>query len=487
MILKARDHGKLVWAFPDAGFRFSKAVCIHFYCRLKGIFMTFAELNLSPSILKAISACGYTSPTPIQAQSIPLAIAGHDLIGTAQTGTGKTASFVLPALQKLSMPTELRGKGPRILVLTPTRELANQVTDAVKTYGRFTKVRSGAILGGMSYREQLRLLSQPVDFIVATPGRLVDHLENRRIDFSRLEMLILDEADRMLDMGFSEDIDKIAAATPQGRQTMMFTATMDATTAKLAGRMLRDPQRVEIASGKVTLDIIEQRLHVADNFQHKNRLLKHLLADDELSRAIIFSATKKDADALAQELHSQGHSAAALHGDMTQGARNRTISDLRKGRVKLLVATDVAARGLDVNGISHVINFDLPRFAEDYVHRIGRTGRAGASGTAISFVSLNELSYLDKIERFIGQKLPRQVIAGLEPTRELPRLSAGNKGGAGRGKKPAVANASNRAWKGEAGKSAAPVSDRRQKWGAPRAQREVVVEYRRPGSDRRSS
>ena len=455
----------------------------------KGIFMTFAELNLTPSILKAISACGYTSPTPIQEQAIPLAIAGHDLIGTAQTGTGKTASFVLPALQKLSTPTELRGKGPRILVLTPTRELANQVTEAVKTYGRFTKVRSGAILGGMSYREQLRLLSQPVDFIVATPGRLVDHLENRRIDFSRLEMLILDEADRMLDMGFSEDIDKIAAATPQGRQTMMFTATMDATTAKLAGRMLRDPQRVEITSGKVTLDVIEQRLHVADNFQHKNRLLRHLLADDELSRAIIFSATKKDADALAQDLHSQGHSAAALHGDMTQGARNRTISDLRKGRVKLLVATDVAARGLDVNGISHVINFDLPRFAEDYVHRIGRTGRAGASGTAISFVSLNELSYLDKIERFIGQKLPRQVIVGLEPTRELSRLPAGNKGGAGRGKRPAVANASNRAWKGEAGKSAAaaPAADRRQKWGAPRVQKEVVVEYRRPGSDRRSS
>jgi superfamily II DNA/RNA helicase len=449
--------------------------------------MTFAELNLSPWILKAISACGYTSPTPIQAEAIPVALAGHDLIGVAQTGTGKTASFVLPALQKLSRPSEVRGRGPRILVLTPTRELANQVTEAVRTYGRFTKVRSGAILGGMSYRDQLRLLSQPVDLIVATPGRLVDHLENRKIDFSRIEMLILDEADRMLDMGFSEDIDKIAAAAPEGRQTLMFTATMDAVTAKLAGRMLRDPQRVEIAGKKVTLDVIEQRLHVADNFQHKNRLLKHLLADDELSRAIIFSATKKDADALAQDLHSQGHSAAALHGDMTQGARNRTLSDLRKGKVKLLVATDVAARGLDVNGITHVINFDLPRFAEDYVHRIGRTGRAGATGTAISFVSLNEVSYLDRIERYIGQKLPRQVIEGLEPTRDLPRFPVGNKGGAGRGKKPAVANSSNRAWKGEAGKGAAPANDRRKKWGAPRQQREIVVEYRRPSGDRRSS
>jgi superfamily II DNA/RNA helicase len=460
---------------------------IHYYCRLKGIFMTFAELNLTPSILKAISACGYTSPTPIQAEAIPIALAGHDLIGTAQTGTGKTASFVLPALQKLSKPSELRGRGPRVLVLTPTRELANQVTEAVKTYGRFTKVRSGAILGGMSYRDQLRLLSQPVDFIVATPGRLVDHLENRKIDFSRLEMLILDEADRMLDMGFSEDIDKIAAATPEGRQTLMFTATLDATAAKLAGRMLRDPQRVEIAGKKVTLDVIEQRLHVADNIQHKNRLLKHLLSDVELSRAIIFSATKRDADALAQELFSQGHSAAALHGDMTQGARNRTISDLKKGRVKLLVATDVAARGLDVNGISHVINFDLPRFAEDYVHRIGRTGRAGASGTAISFVSVSELNYLDRIERFIGQKLPRQVIEGLEPTRDLPRFPVNSKSGAGRGKKPGAANSTNRAWKGEAGKSAAPVNDRRKKWGAPRPQKEVVVEYRRPSGDRRSS
>lgn len=448
----------------------------------KGIIMTFAELNLAPQILKAISACGYTNPTPIQEQAIPVALAGHDLIGSAQTGTGKTASFVLPALQKLAAPSTLKGRGPRILVLTPTRELASQVTDAVKNYGRFSRIRSGAILGGMSYREQLRLLSGPVDFIVATPGRLVDHLENRRIDFSRLEMLILDEADRMLDMGFSEDIDKIAAATPPGRQTLMFTATMDAAAAKLAGRMLNNPQRVEIAGKKVTLDAIEQRLHVADNYQHKNRLLQHLISDAGLSSAIIFSATKKDADALAQDLHSRGHSAGALHGDMSQGARNKAISDLRRGRIKLLVATDVAARGLDVNGISHVINFDLPRFAEDYVHRIGRTGRAGATGTAISFVSLNEISYLDKIEKFIGQKLPRQVIAGLEPTRELPRLPVGGKGMAGRVKRPGAANAGGRGFKKEG--SSAPARDRRQKWGAPRAQKEVVVEYRRSGGER---
>ena len=443
--------------------------------------MTFAELNLTPAILKAIEACGYTTPTPIQEKSIPLALAGHDLIGSAQTGTGKTASFVLPALQRLSVPAVSKGRGPRILVLTPTRELANQVTDAVKTYGRFCKVRSGAILGGMSYRDQLKLLSQPIDFIVATPGRLVDHLENRRIDFSRVEMLILDEADRMLDMGFSEDMDKIAAATPAGRQTMMFTATMDDTAAKLAGRMLRDPQRVEVAGSKVTLDAIEQRLHVADDIRHKGRLLSHLLTDTEMSQAIIFSATKRDADALAEDLYNQGHSVAALHGDMSQRERNRTITDMKRGRVKLLVATDVAARGLDVNGISHVINFDLPRFAEDYVHRIGRTGRAGATGTAISFVSGNELNYLTRIEKYIGQKLSRHVIEGLEPKRELPRMPGGSRSG-----KPAGAKAAPGGWKKDGPKSGGNNGSRLKKWGAPKPQRDVVVEYRRPGADNRS-
>lgn len=447
--------------------------------------MTFAELNLTPAILKAIEACGYNTPTPIQEQSIPLALAGHDLIGSAQTGTGKTASFVLPALQKLSVPSASKGRGPRILVLTPTRELANQVTDAVKTYGRFSRVRSGAILGGMSYREQLRLLSQPIDFIVATPGRLVDHLENRRIDFSRVEMLILDEADRMLDMGFSEDMEKIASATPEGRQTLMFTATMDDTTAKLAGRMLRNPQRVEVAGKKITLDAIEQRLHVTDDIRHKGRLLSHLLTDIEMSQAIIFSATKRDADALAEDLYNQGHSVAALHGDMSQRERNRTITDMKRGRVKLLVATDVAARGLDVNGISHVINFDLPRFAEDYVHRIGRTGRAGATGTAISFVSGNELNYLVRIEKYIGQKLSRHIIEGLEPKRDLPRPSGGSRSSAPRSGKPAGATAAPGGWKKDGPKSGNGGS-RLKKWGAPKPQRDVVVEYRRPGADQRS-
>src|SRR5512146_2223452 len=229
--------------------------------------MSFAELNLSSAILKAVTACGYTAPTPIQEKAIPQALAGHDLIATAQTGTGKTAAFVLPALQLLSGPPRSNSRGPRVLVLTPTRELANQVTDAVRNYGRFMRVRSGAILGGMPYRDQLALLSYPVDLIVATPGRLIDHLERGRMNLSRLELLVLDEADRMLDMGFSEDVDKIAALAPADRQTMMFTATMDDTMAKLANRLLREPVRIEVAGKKLTLDKIEQRLHVADNLQ----------------------------------------------------------------------------------------------------------------------------------------------------------------------------------------------------------------------------
>jgi len=446
--------------------------------------MPFVKLQLTPSLLKAVAACGYSTPTPVQEQAIPIALAGHDLIATAQTGTGKTAAFVLPALQLLSKPPRNNSRGPRVLVLTPTRELANQVTDAVRNYGKFMRVRSGAILGGMPYREQLQLLSQPVDLIVATPGRLIDHLERGRMNLSRLELLVLDEADRMLDMGFSEDVDKIAALTPGDRQTMMFTATMDDATAKLAKRLLREPVRIEIAGKKMTLDQIEQRLHVADNLQHKHRMLQRLIADIDLTRAIIFSATKHDADVIAQELASQGHSAAALHGDMTQGARNRTITAMRRGKVRLLVATDVAARGLDVSGISHVINFDLPKCAEDYVHRIGRTGRAGASGIAVSFASLNDLAYLQRIERFIGQSLPQHILPGLEPMRQLNRLS-GNPGkrtqafdGRGKGSKAPAKRGNYR--KEDAPKSNNPHA---RKWGA-KPSHAVTVEYRSSGSAR---
>jgi superfamily II DNA/RNA helicase len=351
------------------------------------------------------------------------------------------------------------------------------VLDATRSFGRFLRFSSASLLGGMSYQGQFQALGKPLDLVVATPGRLIDHMDRGSIDLSRVEVLVLDEADRMLDMGFKEDVERITAATPASRQTLLFTATLDKTMAELAMNLLRDPVRIAIAREKVTAENIEHRLHVTDNLQHKQRLLHHLAADSRVRQAIIFSATKRNADSLARELSSQGHRTAALHGDMTQGARNRTIRDLRKGRIRLLVATDVAARGLDVAGISHVINFDLPKFAEDYVHRIGRTGRAGATGTAISFVSGEDLGALHKIQRYIGQELPRQVIPGLEPIRTLearPAKTARRPSGGPKkyGRKPAGGNKN--ASKGERsahsrGKTSRP---------GRRTDRGPVVEYR---------
>ena len=382
--------------------------------------MSFESLKLHPSILKAVVESGYTVPTPIQAEAIPEAIAGRDLMASAQTGTGKTAAFMLPALHRLATPSAVKSRGPRVLVLTPTRELANQVNEAARKYGRNLRVNTVCILGGMPYPLQNKLLSQPVDILVATPGRLIDHLERGRIDFSRLEMLILDEADRMLDMGFIDDVEKIAAATPATRQTLLFSATLDGVIGKLAARLLKDPKRIQIASQQARHENIEQRLHYVDDLAHKNRLLEHLLRDVEVKQAIVFTSTKRDADMLAEDLFAQGHAAAALHGDMNQAARTRTLTKMRRGGIRVLVATDVAARGLDVAGISHVINFDLPKFAEDYVHRIGRTGRAGASGIAVSFASYKDMMQLKRIEHFTGQSIAQHTIPGLEP-KHLPR------------------------------------------------------------------
>jgi superfamily II DNA/RNA helicase len=391
--------------------------------------MTFEELQLIPPILKALAQCGHDQPTMVQTMAIPKALSGRDLIASAQTGTGKTAAFVLPALQRLTASPAARKAGPRVLVLAPTRELADQIAQAARMYGKYLRVKCTAIYGGMPFREQVRALSQSPDMIVATPGRLLDHMSRRLIDLSSIEIFILDEADRMLDMGFIEDVERISDSVPEACQTLLFAATMGNATTRLAQRLMKDPDRVQVAPGKITHDTIEQRLHVADSLQHKNRLLQHICADSSVTRAIIFSATRHDADVLAQDLNRQGHTAAALHGDMTQSARNRTMLNMRRGKIRLLVATDVAARGLDVTGISHVINFDLPRFAEDYVNRIGRTGRAGESGIAISFASYGELPYLDRIERYLGQNLAMHVIPGLEPAHPLRTHNIGRTAG----------------------------------------------------------
>jgi superfamily II DNA/RNA helicase len=383
----------------------------------KGSKMSFENLNLNAAILKAIAETGYTEP--IQAQAIPEIMAGHDLMASSQTGSGKTAAFILPALNRLATPSAFPGKGPRVLVLTPTRELAQQVCDAATKYGKNMRFKIISILGGMPYPVQNRLLSSHVDILVATPGRLIDHLERGRIDFSRLEVLILDEADRMLDMGFVDDVERIAKATPATRQTLLFSATLDGVVGNLASRLLKTPKKISVSAAKDKHENIEQRMMFADDVAHKNKMLSHLLTDAEMNQALVFTATKRDADTIADQLSAQGHSVAALHGDMNQRERNRTLLNMRNGNVRILVATDVAARGLDVRGISHVINFDLPKFAEDYVHRIGRTGRGGSSGIAISFASNRDAQLLKRIERYTEQSIKMHTIEGLEPKYKL--------------------------------------------------------------------
>ena len=385
----------------------------------------FADLNLDKNILSAVSSEGYESPTPIQAQAIPFALDGRDIMASAQTGSGKTAAFLLPTLQKLTKRSEKPGKGPRALVLTPTRELAAQVEKNALAYAKNMRwFRTVSIVGGASFGYQTRALSKPVDLIVATPGRLMDLMQSGKVDFERLEVLILDEADRMLDMGFIDDIETIVEATPSDRQTLLFSATWDGAVGKLARKLTTDPEVVEVERVDVQGKIEEQLLY-CDDMRHKNRLLDHILRDAKIDQCVIFTSTKAMTEVIADELYEKGFAANCLHGDMPQGWRNRTLMDLRKGRCKILVATDVAARGIDVPTITHVINYDLPKQAEDYVHRIGRTGRAGRTGIAITFAEVNEYVKVHKIEKYIGRKLPELTIEGMEPTRK--RKSAGGK------------------------------------------------------------
>lgn len=375
----------------------------------------FADLNLDKNILSAVSSEGYESPTPIQAQAIPFALDGRDIMASAQTGSGKTAAFLLPTLQKLTKRSEKPGKGPRALVLTPTRELAAQVEKNALAYAKNMRwFRTVSIVGGASFGYQTRALSKPVDLIVATPGRLMDLMQSGKVDFERLEVLILDEADRMLDMGFIDDIETIVEATPSDRQTLLFSATWDGAVGKLARKLTKDPETIEVErvddQGK-----IEEQLLYCDDMRHKNRLLDHILRDANIDQCVIFTSTKAMTEVIADELYEKGFAANCLHGDMPQGWRNRTLMDLRKGRCKILVATDVAARGLDIAELPFVINYELPTQPEDYVHRIGRTGRAGADGVAISLMDKTEQKMFESIKELTGSDLNVERIEGFEP------------------------------------------------------------------------
>ncbi|MDO4440948.1 MAG: DEAD/DEAH box helicase [Moraxella sp.] len=375
---------------------------------------TFEELSLNKPILKALVKSGYTSPTPIQAGAIPHALAGRDLLLSAQTGSGKTAAFVLPILDKLSRQSRL-DKHIYALILTPTRELAQQVHDNVRRYGANLRgMYSIPLVGGSPYGGQIRALRKGVQVVIATPGRLIDHMNEGRVDLSKLEVLVLDEADRMLDMGFADDIQTILQNAPESRQTVMSSATWDGAVGKIAESFTNNPEKVSI---KVESGHIEESVYFCDDFHHKNKILLELLSNQEINQAVIFAATKRSTEQLTETLTEAGLKARYLHGDLPQGKRNRIISDVKNGKCDFLVATDVAARGIDISAISHVVNYDLPRQVEDYVHRIGRCGRAGRTGVAMNLCSFDDRGQLRHINRYLKRTMSEAVIEGLEPKR----------------------------------------------------------------------
>jgi len=395
--------------------------------------MSFENLGLHEALTRAVADAGYDSATDVQQRAIPPALEGRDLMVSASTGSGKTASFILPALQRVLAARGDNAKrrekgvvyGPRILVLAPTRELAMQVAKAATIYGRHVQgLRVATVVGGVPYPAQIKALRGPLDILIATPGRLLDHLQTGKAVLEHVEMLVLDEADRMLDMGFIDDITTIADHVPAARQTVMYSATFAGNVGGLARNMLREPQRVDVASHTDTHANIEQRLHWADNAQHKNALLDHILTERELEQAVIFTSTQRDADWLADRLADMGHAVASLHGGMPQGRRNRVLQGLRSKHLRVLVATDVAARGIDVPTISHVINYGLPMKAEDYVHRIGRTGRAGRNGLAVTLAERMDVGMIRRIQHFTTQDIPVATVAGLEPRIPAPRIFA---------------------------------------------------------------
>jgi ATP-dependent RNA helicase RhlE len=375
--------------------------------------MHFTDLGLSADILRAVAEQGYDTPTPIQAQAIPVVLQEHDLMAAAQTGTGKTAGFTLPVLQLLSSRPAANRKKPRVLVLTPTRELAAQVGDSVRTYGKYLPLKSAVIFGGVGMAPQTKALKDGVDIIVATPGRLLDHAGERNVDLSGIEIFILDEADRMLDMGFIHDIRRVVALLPKKRQTLMFSATFSDEIRTLAKNYLHNPQQVEVAPRNSTTEMVAQSVYHVDKARKRDLLIK-LINDNGWHQVLVFARTKHGADALAGKLDKAGIRASAIHGNKTQGARTRALADFKSLKLHVLVATDIAARGIDIDLLPHVVNYELPNVPEDYVHRIGRTGRAGSSGQAVSLVCEDERKLLRDIERLIKREIEVKTVDGFE-------------------------------------------------------------------------
>ncbi len=398
--------------------------------------MLFTDLGLSAELLRAVSEQGYSQPTPIQSQAIPVVLKGGDVLAGAQTGTGKTAGFTLPLLQRLSAQKPAGGQRPvRALVLTPTRELAAQVGESVETYGKYLPMRSAVIFGGVKINPQIAMLRRGVDILVATPGRLLDHVNQKTLDLSQVEILVLDEADRMLDMGFIHDIRKVLALLPKGRQNLLFSATFSNEIKRLADGLLDSPSLIEVARRNTTAESVDQVVHFVDKGR-KRELLSFLIGSGNWQQVLVFTRTKHGANRLAEQLGNDGLTAAAIHGNKSQGARTRALADFKRGAVRVLVATDIAARGLDIDQLPHVVNFELPNVPEDYVHRIGRTGRAGNEGEAVSLVCVDEHKLLRDIERLLKSEVPKVDVEGYKPDPSIKaepiQNGRQNRGGGGR-------------------------------------------------------
>lgn len=390
--------------------------------------MLFKDLSLSAELLRAVEKQGYNEATPIQQQAIPLVLEGKDLLAGAQTGTGKTAGFTLPVLQRLQQtPREGEKRYPRVLVLTPTRELAAQVHESVRDYGQYLPFRSAVIFGGVSINPQKQKLIKGVDIVVATPGRLLDHVQQRSINLSKIDILVLDEADRMLDMGFIRDIRKILNVIPKQRQTLLFSATFSREIKTLASEFLQNPSQIQVTPENTAVDLVSQIVFPVDK-KRKRELLSHKIGEENWQQVLVFTRTKHSANKLAEQLDKDGITSAAIHGNKSQGARTRALANFKNGAVRVLVATDIAARGIDIDKLPHVVNFELPNVPEDYVHRIGRTARAGQSGSAVSLVCVDELKLLQGIEKLLGAKIEKINLPGydIDPSIKAEPIRNGN-------------------------------------------------------------